>query len=60
MTAEQMNYEFDIGYDFITNFEAPGVEKKEKSTFLTKAQEEIVYETVAKPTTEENKKILQW
>jgi hypothetical protein len=42
MNATQMGYEFDVGYDFITNFDAPGVEPKEKSTFLTKAQESLV------------------
>jgi hypothetical protein len=44
MTAEQMKYEFDVGYDKITNFDAPGYEPKEISTFLTKAQEELIYE----------------
>lgn len=42
MTATEMAYEFDVGYDFITNFEAPGIEPKEKSTFLTQAQEQLV------------------
>lgn len=42
MTAEEMSYEFDVLYDKITNFDAPGYEPREKSTFLTKAQEEIV------------------
>jgi len=37
-----MGYEFDVGYDFITNFDAPGIEPREKSTFLTQAQEELV------------------
>jgi len=37
-----MGYEFDVGYDKITNFDNPGYEPKEKSTFLTKAQEELV------------------
>ena len=41
MTAEQMKYEFDVGYDKITNFDAPGYEPKEISTFLTRAQEII-------------------
>ena len=44
MTAEQMRYEFEVGYDKITNFDAPGYEPKEISTFLTRAQEDIVYE----------------
>jgi len=39
-----MGYEFDVGYDKITNFDNPGYELKEKSTFLTKAQEELVLE----------------
>ena len=38
-----MKYEFDVGYDRITNFDAPGYEPKEISTFLTRAQESIVY-----------------
>lgn len=42
MTAQQMKYEFEVGYDSITNFEAPGYKEKEISTFLTKAQEELV------------------
>lgn len=42
MTATEMGYEFDVGYDRITNFDAPGYTAKEKSTFLTKAQEELV------------------
>ncbi|KKL17663.1 hypothetical protein LCGC14_2483300, partial [marine sediment metagenome] len=42
MTATEMGYEFDVGYDKITNFDAPGYEPKEKSIFLTKAQEELV------------------
>ena len=42
MTAAQMKYEFEVGYDSITNFEAPGYSNKEISTFLTKAQEELV------------------
>ena len=44
MTAEQMKYEFEVGYDFITNFQAPGLNNKEISTFLTIAQEELVFE----------------
>lgn len=42
MTATEMGYEFDVGYDRITNFDAPGYVPKEKSVFLTKAQEELV------------------
>ena len=44
MTAQQMKYEFEVGYDRITNFEAPGYTEKEISTFLTKAQEQLVLE----------------
>ena len=44
MTAQQMKYEFDVGYDRITNFDAPGYNEKEISTFLTKAQEQLVLE----------------
>ena len=41
-----MKYEFDVGYDKITNFDAPGYIPKEISTFLTRAQELIVYDTL--------------
>lgn len=44
MTAEQMKYEFEVAYDRISNFEAPGYTEKEISTFLTKAQEQLVLE----------------
>jgi hypothetical protein len=44
MTATEMGYEFDVSYDKITNFDNPGYEPKEKSLFLTKAQEELVLE----------------
>lgn len=39
-----MKYEFEVGYDRITNFDAPGYTDKEISTFLTKAQEQLVLE----------------
>jgi hypothetical protein len=42
MTAEEMSYEFDVLYDKVTNFDAPGYQPREKSTFLTKAQEQLV------------------
>ena len=59
MTAEQMKYEFDVGYDRITNFDAPGYVPKEISTFLTRAQEEIVLDTLeASAYDEKNKKAL--
>jgi hypothetical protein len=47
MTATEMGYEFDVGYDFITNLEAPGIEPREKSVFLTKAQEDLVRDILA-------------
>jgi hypothetical protein len=54
-----MKYEFDVGYDRITNFDAPGYEPKEISTFLTRAQEEIVYDILdASAYDEKNKKAL--
>ena len=31
MTAAQMKYEFEVGYDRITNFDAPGYNEKEIS-----------------------------
>jgi hypothetical protein len=59
MTAEQMKYEFDVGYDRITNFDAPGYVPKEISTFLTRAQEDIVYELLDSSSNEEmNKKAI--
>ena len=59
MTAEQMRYEFDVSYDKITNFDAPGYEPKEISTFLTKAQEEITLEIMdGDAYLEMNKKVL--
>jgi hypothetical protein len=56
MTAEQMKYEFDVGYDKITNFDAPGYVPKEISTFLTRAQESIVYEILKSSAYDERNK----
>ena len=56
MTAEQMKYEFDVGYDRITNFDAPGYEPKEISTFLTRAQESIIYEILKSSAYDERNK----
>jgi len=42
MTASEMEREFLILYDKITNFDAPGYEPEEISTFLNKAQERLV------------------
>lgn len=39
-----MKYEFEVGYDFITNFAAPGYNNMEISTLLTKAQEKVIYD----------------
>lgn len=41
-----MKYEFEVGYDRITNFDAPGYVPKEISTFLTRAQEDIAHEVL--------------
>lgn len=38
-----MELQFDILYDKITNFDAPGYTQEEKSALLTKAQERVVY-----------------
>ena len=54
MTATEMGYEFDVGYDKITNFDAPGYEPKEKSTILTQAQEELVQDVRKGSSTNEN------
>ena len=59
MTAEQMKYEFDVSYDRITNFDAPGYVPKEISTFLTRAQEQLVYDILeASAYDEKNKKAM--
>jgi hypothetical protein len=42
MTAEEMHYRAEVGYDFITGFSAAGISKKEWSLFLTTAQMDIV------------------
>jgi hypothetical protein len=54
MTATEMGYEFDVGYDKITNFDAPGYEPKEKSTILTQAQEELVQDVRKASSSNEN------
>lgn len=41
MTVQEMNAEFLVLYDKITNFDAPGYEAVEISTLLTKAQERV-------------------
>ena len=54
-----MSYEFDVSYDKIANFDLPGYEPKEKSTFLTKAQEELVLDIIEKDSyIEFNKRVL--
>jgi len=42
MTANEMSYEFDILYDKIASLSSPGYTDKEKSVFLSKAQEILV------------------
>jgi hypothetical protein len=42
MTAEDMLYECEVGFEAIANFSLPGFEKKEWSSFLTQAQENIL------------------
>ncbi len=44
MTTNEFNLEFDILYDNISSNAAPGIDKYEKSVYLTKAQLEIVKE----------------
>lgn len=58
MNAEQMKYEFDVGYDKITNFDAPGYEPKEISTFLTRAQDIVIYDILTEESAnkEQNRK----
>ena len=42
MTIEEMSNQFDVYYNNITSNQAPGLDKYEKSVFLTKAQNELV------------------
>lgn len=42
MTAAEMSVEFDVLYNNINSNQAPGITEYEKSTFLTRAQEDIV------------------
>jgi hypothetical protein len=59
MTATEMGYAFDVGYDKITNFDNPGYEPKEKSTFLTQAQENLILEILDNDSYHEfNKRLL--
>lgn len=44
MTTNEFNLEFDILYDNISSNAAPGLDKYEKSVYLTKAQLEIIKE----------------
>ena len=46
MTSVEMEEEFLILYDKITNFDAPGYESNEISRFLTKAQERLILHIV--------------
>lgn len=42
MTAEEMLYRAEVGYDFITGFSAASISKKEWSLFFTTAQMDVV------------------
>lgn len=42
MTAKEMKFEFEIGYNAIASMSAPGIDDYELSVYLTKAQEELV------------------
>ena len=42
MTAKEFSDQFDVLYNNITSNQAPGLNEKKKSVFLTKAQDEIV------------------
>lgn len=46
MTATEMEQEFLILYDKITNFDAPGYTSNEISRFLTRAQERVVLQRI--------------
>ena len=54
MTTNEFNSEFDILYDNLNTKGAPGVNKFEKSVFLTKSQEEIVKERYLRFELDEN------
>ena len=56
MTSAQMKYEFEVGYDRITNFDAPGYEPKEISTFLTKSQLDVTYKILEESSHNERSK----
>ena len=43
MTSQEMQNEFLILYDKVTNFDAPGYTEEEVSIFLTKAQERVFF-----------------
>jgi len=43
MTAVEMDQEFLVLYDKLTNFDAPGYSELERSILLTKAQERVVF-----------------
>lgn len=59
MTATEMGYEFDVGWDKIANFDLPGYEPQEKSTFLTQAQGELVLDILNVNSYQEfNKRVL--
>jgi hypothetical protein len=45
MTANTMAFEFNVGFDKITNFDAPGYEDAEISSLLNKAQERFFLQT---------------
>lgn len=45
MTANEMRYAFDVSFDKITNFDAPGYEDSEVSFLLNKAQERFLFQT---------------
>ncbi len=47
MTANEMRYAFDVSFDKITNFDAPGYEDAEVSLLLNKAQERFLLQTYA-------------
>ena len=42
MTAEEMLYRAEVGYDIITGYSAGGISKKEWSIFLTEAQMDYI------------------
>lgn len=61
MTATEMKYAFNVGFDSIANFSSPGYEDREISLFLTQAQQNIfldLLDPISNPRSSANKQEL--